>query len=856
MTTTFGRRVILSFAAIVFVAVQCVSAEDPPAPADVPEITGEGSAAQRLRVRSDFVAINEPLRDVLQRLAAEHRLRVWFDESATRAAGAALKDRLNFTLRNFPFGRMVDRILQGRGLYSAIEDDVLVVTATPPAAPDRIRDRQGVVLLEAAADEQGVVRQRVTDTTLDRWIFGPAGSGEATRAALDRLLTRRIGLVDLRCGLTDAQKRKLQLAGRGDIKRLLDRIDQIRPEFTEVKEDATRRDAFFVEKIVPFESVLHTGPFDGNSLYAKTLATSLTPEQSARRAPWTLAGYKGLQKVGLALQAYHSRFGQLPAATMKGPDGKTAYSWRVELLPMLLHYVDREPGGEHLLQGRSTRDELREAWWKRIEELGYRLDRAWDDPANSEFRRRHSKHFRHPADAGDSERSAFFVVSGVETAFPPESGIEFKAIEDGQGATLMVVEARRDISWAQPEDIPYAPERPLPAVGGFRDGLFLALTCDGCVHPIVTSTAEGEIRALLTRRGMDLVSIPGIPWRSEIPREVAKPAKGSFESPHASPDRIAPGILHVGAIADASVRIFIKGDDVQGLVAKTKAPEFVQIKETKLATQAYGERGTFIVCDVIVSFETTRAGHFEGEIQVKVGDDQVDVPVDVDVLPAADGSTRLLVAGTPFDRFSTDDASLFDRWRELVRSAKLDASYLGVDRDRPVLGDLDLSKFDVILMGPDGVFWSRDEDLDKLKAFVIAGGRVIVTANHFFQGTVEKANKFVVQFGLKMTDVESREFDLFVIGQDEITRDPLTKGVRSLKFHRPSPVELTDADATTARLLVAAPSFPNAGLVAVAESGKGQVIVLGTSLWWNWIASEQESGADNALLLENLIRSR
>ena len=39
----------------------------------------------------------------------------------------------------------------------------------------------------------------------------------------------------------------------------------------------------------------------------------------------------------------------------------------------------------------------------------------------------------------------------------------------------------------------------------------------------------------------------------------------------------------------------------------------------------------------------------------------------------------------------------------------------------------------------------------------------------------------------------------------------------------------------------------------VIRDGKGEVIALGTSLWWNWIASDVERGADNALLLQNLL---
>jgi hypothetical protein len=70
-------------------------------------------------------------------------------------------------------------------------------------------------------------------------------------------------------------------------------------------------------------------------------------------------------------------------------------------------------------------------------------------------------------------------------------------------------------------------------------------------------------------------------------------------------------------------------------------------------------------------------------------------------------------------------------------------------------------------------------------------------------------------------------------------------------FHRPSPVGVEDQK--KGKILVTVPSDPDAGFVAVAQADRGQIVVLGTSMWWNWIASERESGADNAKLLQNLL---
>jgi hypothetical protein len=75
--------------------------------------------------------------------------------------------------------------------------------------------------------------------------------------------------------------------------------------------------------------------------------------------------------------------------------------------------------------------------------------------------------------------------------------------------------------------------------------------------------------------------------------------------------------------------------------------------------------------------------------------------------------------------------------------------------------------------------------------------------------------------------------------------------VRKLKFLRPSPVAVENFK--SGKVLVETHADPQVGYVALANHGKGEIIVLGISLWWNWIASPQESGADNVRLLKNLL---
>jgi hypothetical protein len=171
-----------------------------------------------------------------------------------------------------------------------------------------------------------------------------------------------------------------------------------------------------------------------------------------------------------------------------------------------------------------------------------------------------------------------------------------------------------------------------------------------------------------------------------------------------------------------------------------------------------------------------------------------------------------------------------------------------------VLREIDLAKFDVVVLGMEGLVGLSDPDIDRLKRFTEGGGRTILAANHFFVGTIAKANQLLVSYGLQMTDTEPRERPEFELGGSEIAEDPLTGGVKSLYFHRPSPVEVTGSQ--KGRILVAAPTYPGKGFIAVARADRGEIIALGESLWWYWLSQGRAKGADNAALMRNLLEKR
>jgi prepilin-type processing-associated H-X9-DG protein len=78
-------------------------------------------------------------------------------------------------------------------------------------------------------------------------------------------------------------------------------------------------------------------------------------------------------------------------------------------------------------------------------------------------------------------------------------------ISDGAANTILVVEAKREIPWTKPEDIPYAADQPLPALGGWTENHFNALYADGHVVTESLDQHESILRAKITRRGREII---------------------------------------------------------------------------------------------------------------------------------------------------------------------------------------------------------------------------------------------------------------------------------------------------------------------------------------------------------------
>jgi len=99
----------------------------------------------------------------------------------------------------------------------------------------------------------------------------------------DTYLRQKIAIVDQLCALTDAQEQKLKLVGRGDIKRLSGRVEEIGTQFRLVENDAVKIDELHEQALQLRRGLVVLS--NDESLFVKVLEKLLTAEQTAKYQP-------------------------------------------------------------------------------------------------------------------------------------------------------------------------------------------------------------------------------------------------------------------------------------------------------------------------------------------------------------------------------------------------------------------------------------------------------------------------------------------------------------------------------------------------------------------------------------------
>jgi hypothetical protein len=160
---------------------------------------------------------------------------------------------------------------------------LLASTALMVLGTGRAANAQEEVEVEDAVVVQAQPVFMVNDQNFDQWIFGNVGGADRVRSRLVSLLTLKVEDVDRACRLSETQKEKLELAGRGDIKRFFDRVDEKRRKFVNVRHDQNQFQEI-IQEIQPLQQSVQGEPFGDGSLFGKTLKKTLSGDQAARYA--------------------------------------------------------------------------------------------------------------------------------------------------------------------------------------------------------------------------------------------------------------------------------------------------------------------------------------------------------------------------------------------------------------------------------------------------------------------------------------------------------------------------------------------------------------------------------------------
>jgi hypothetical protein len=209
----------------------------------------------------------------------------------------------------------------------------------------------------------------------------------------------------------------------------------------------------------------------------RLLAPTVARVQAAKRR---VQSVNNLKQIGLAFHNYHSAGSHFPAAVNRDK-GEFPYSWRVAILP----YIEQQ--------------ELYNQ---------YHFDEPWDGPNNRKLIDKMPAIYAYPGLDGtptSRSHSSYFVFTGDSTIGGTEGGAKIQQITDGTSNTILAVEAKRDVPWTKPEDIPFDPKAPLPELGGFTPDGFNALFGDGSVRYLKESINPGVLKALITQDGGEVV---------------------------------------------------------------------------------------------------------------------------------------------------------------------------------------------------------------------------------------------------------------------------------------------------------------------------------------------------------------
>jgi hypothetical protein len=140
----------------------------------------------------------------------------------------------------------------------------------------------------------------------------------------------------------------------------------------------------------------------------------------------------------------------------------------------------------------------------------FHLDEPWDSPHNLHLLEQRPLVYKPPGSKArliPATHTYYKVFVGPGAAFEDPAGQRLATFTDSTSETIMLVEAGDPVPWTKPEDLAYAPDRPLPVLHGpFHDMVRVGLV-DGSAHHLRRDTDEATWRALITRNGGEKLNL-------------------------------------------------------------------------------------------------------------------------------------------------------------------------------------------------------------------------------------------------------------------------------------------------------------------------------------------------------------
>jgi hypothetical protein len=135
----------------------------------------------------------------------------------------------------------------------------------------------------AGAAQLQIANFEIQENQFDSWIFQNIPTAAMARKRLDEMLTLKIDDVDRACQLSEIQRKKLQLAARGDVVQFFEKVEVVRKKFLLVRKDQQKFNEIW-QDISPLQVQFQAGLFGDDSFYHKTLRNMLKGEQLSKFA--------------------------------------------------------------------------------------------------------------------------------------------------------------------------------------------------------------------------------------------------------------------------------------------------------------------------------------------------------------------------------------------------------------------------------------------------------------------------------------------------------------------------------------------------------------------------------------------